>query len=137
MKKQRIDAIIVKRLDEEQMTIELRSIEDKLATYYEIINCTTIDIVQRQFSGVEFDVVCDDWGLIKAQENGELPTSIWAGKEHLYGVLVLTHHDDQGNLTSATSEDVIHVRFSMGQFHAKKEDIHFVALRHDLERRII
>lgn len=113
-----IDVIIVKRLDNEVITCELRTIKDNINTYYEIIGCRSIDIVCRYFNNVHFDIVLDDEGLLKANETNEWPTSWWQREgytppyEGLFGVLVLAHHDDTGDLTSATPEDLLAVQAS-------------------------
>lgn len=111
-----IDVIVIKRIDRATITCELMTINDTLSTYYDIIGCRCIDIVQRSFGGLGFDIVLDDEGLLKANETGELPTSWWQGEgytpnyEGLFGVLVLTHHDDQGNLTSVSPMELIAVQ---------------------------
>lgn len=139
MGKERINAIVITRQDRDLITIDLREIEDSIHTYYNLINCRSIDIVCRYFDNVQFDVVLDDEGLLKANETGELPTSWWQMEgytppyEGLFGVLVLTHHDEVGNLTSATFEDVLHVRNCVQNIPTPKGDL--MILFHDVERR--
>lgn len=111
-----IDVILCKRIDRATITCELTTIKDDLETFYNLIGCRCIDIVQRRFNGVIFDIVLDDEGLLKADETGELPVSWWQEKgytpsyEGLFGVLLLCHSDDQGNLTDATIDDLLAVQ---------------------------
>lgn len=126
-----IDVIIIRRIDEMILTAEQSTIQDSLEAYYSIIGCSTIDIVKRKIGGVVFDIIVDDWGLIKARENHELPTSIWYKKEHLYGTLILCHSNEEGDLTSVNPEDLFAVHRATTKYHAK-ECANFGALEHCL-----
>lgn len=138
--KKEIEVIVIKRIDQEIITIELRTIEDKLEEYYALIGCRSIDIVSRYFNNIEFDVVCDDEGLLIANERGDWPTSWWQREgytpnhEALCGVLVLTHHDTEGNLTSVDPMELIAVQNCYKAIPTKKGDI-LGLLFHDIERR--
>lgn len=115
MKDKELNVIVIKRWDRELITIELKTIKDNLKVYYDLIGCRAIDITGRYFGGVHFTIVLDDEGLLVANERNELPTSWWQNEnytpnhEGLFGVLVLCHSDEKGNLTSATFEDIIAV----------------------------
>lgn len=124
-----IDVLIVKRVDELILTIEQANILDDLATYYGIIGCRTIDIVQRKIGKQWFDIICDDWGLIKAQENNELPTSIWPQSECLYGTLILAHHNNEGDLLSVEPNDLFEVHSALKKWTNGKIS-YFGALEH-------
>ena len=133
-----IDVVKIERVDEDTLTCELMTIEDKLEVFYDLIHCRTIDIVERRFKGVLFDIVCDDEALLR--EVVGLPTSLWFGRkekgertgvlEGLYGTLLLCHHDDKGNLTSATIEDLLTIRRSFIMVGDDKKVFH--ALMHNL-----
>lgn len=137
--KRKIDAIVIRRLERDVITCTLETIEDDIHTYYDLIDCRCIDIVCRYFGGVAFDVVLDDEGLLKANETGELPTSWWQKEgytpayEGLFGVLVLTHHDDEGNLTSVDPLDLLAVQQSSKLIKTKTGD-HLALLFHEIER---
>lgn len=137
----KIDVIIVKRLSKDTLTCELTTIEDKLEVYYELIGCRAIDIVGRYFGNIHFDIVCDDEGLLKANETGELPSSWWQEEgatpnyEGLFGVLVLAHHDDEGNLTSVDPIDLLAVQSCYKVIPTKKQGEKIALLFHDIERR--
>lgn len=132
-----IDVIVIKRIDRATLTCELRHLEDTLKNYYSLIGCRCIDIVQRAFGGVVFDIVLDDEGLLKANETGELPTSWWQHEgytpnyEGLFGVLVLTHHDDQGNLTSVNPMELLAVQSCYKVIPTKDGDLGL--LFHDID----
>ena len=82
-----------------------------LDTYYEILNCSTITITSRRIgerSRKYYDIICDDEGLLVA------PTIVSAidrdGKPMLVGNLFICSHDDEGNETSLSREDIRHIR---------------------------
>lgn len=134
----KIDVVKIKRIDDETLTCELETIEDKLSVFYEKIGCDTIDIVERRFKGRLFDVVCDDEALLRSEPG--LPTSLFFGRkekgegegvlEGLYGTLLLCHNDGNGNLTSATFEDLILINDSFLRVVAT--DKVFYCLRHTI-----
>lgn len=113
-----LDVVKIKRVDNEIITCELLTIEDKLDDFYEHIGCRCIDIVERRFGGRMFDVVCDDEALLSGEPG--LPTSLWFGRkekgereellEALFGTLLLCHNDGNGNLTNATPDDLLKVQ---------------------------
>lgn len=122
--KKKLDVIEVKRLDKDLITIELVTINDDLEDFYNHIGCETIDIITRRFGGVLFDVILDDEALLK-----ERPaiTSYWQSDdytpnvERLCGTLLLCHSNEEGELTSATFEDLIAVHMSAREVTTRKE----------------
>lgn len=135
--KNKLDAIVIRRLSREVITCTIEHIEDDIETYYQLIGCRCIDIVTRYFGGVAFDVVLDDEGLLKANETEEPPTSWWQEQgytpayEGLFGVLVLAHHDDEGNLTSVDPMDLIAVNTCAKLINTKDGDL--ALLFHDVK----
>ena len=80
-------------------------IEDKLETFYDLIGCSTIDIVRGPIGGKDFRVIVDDEGLLKPN------VIISATSKHnfveLVGNLIVAGiEDSEGNLTSLSDEDV-------------------------------
>lgn len=130
-----IDVIKIKRLDKDTITIELKTINDDLSDFYNEIGCSTIDIVQRRFGGVLFDIILDDEGLFK---DHEWPTSWWqdmTGKytpnhEGLFGTLLLCHGDSEGNLVDADLEDLVAVQKASANIRTKDGD-ELMLLFHD------
>jgi len=87
--------------------------EGGLDAYYSLLDCDCIDIVTRKIGGVEYDIVCDDEGLLV---DDPVPSAIDTdGSVALVGSLLFLHHDDNGNLTALTAEDtnnlIGHTRF--------------------------
>lgn len=109
----KLRVIKLKRVDIDYINIEEIEIEDKLADFYEQINCDTIDIVSRTFNGVRFDIICDDEALFKSEN--VLPTSWWQQEgytpdhEGLFGTLLICHSDNEGNLLSVNPNDILNV----------------------------
>lgn len=79
-------------------------VEDSLNRFYELLDCETIDIPERAVGGVWYDIVCDDEGLLK-------PDPFVSGLDEdtepmLVGSLLFFHHDEDGNLTELSEEDI-------------------------------
>lgn len=86
-----------------QQSCKACKIKNDLDTYYKMIQCNCIDIVERKIGGKVFDIVLDDEGLLK--EN-PIPSMIEKnGRIMLVGNLLICHHDNNGNLTSLDKED--------------------------------
>ncbi len=80
---------------------------DSLQAFYDTIGCDCIDIALRAVDGREFDIVCDDEALC---QDDPIPSACdGSGKVMLYGSLLLFHHDDDGNLTEISEDDVDHI----------------------------
>lgn len=47
---------------------EMVEIEEKLQSYYDVLNCDYIDVAVREIDGKEFDIICDDEGLFKENQ---------------------------------------------------------------------
>lgn len=75
-----------------------------LQSYYDALNCDCIDIAYRQIDGVGFDIVCDDEGLLKT--NRVISAMNKYGNIMLVGSLLFFHHNDNGELTSLSDEDI-------------------------------
>ena len=88
---------------------EIMDIEDNLQTYYNLIQCDTIDIVRMNINGKAYDIVCDDEALFKT----DVKASAFDDEYHpqLYGNLIITGCADvEGILTSLTEEDINNIR---------------------------
>lgn len=79
-------------------------LEDELEVYYGEIGCQWIDIVTRFIDGVEFDIICDDEGLMKP--NCRITAFSSENEPMLVGNLLFAHHDDEGNMTELTDDDI-------------------------------
>ena len=95
--------IRVALFDTKQPSVNFMDIEDNLQTYYDLINCTTIDITHA----FGCDVICDDEGLLKQNQK---PSYIEVLNDEIIRVLVgniiFASHDDEGNTVSLTDSQI-------------------------------
>ena len=91
---------------------EAREITPCLDTYYEMLRCNTIDIVNRAIGrrgNVRFDIVCDDEGTfvddprISAIDDYGMPMLVGA-------LLVIGQADEEGEETSLTDKEIRHLQ---------------------------
>ena len=89
---------------ENQELPKVMDIEDKLDTFYELIGCRCIDIVQRKIGHKYFDVICDDEGLFKdVTVVSAVDTQF---RKMLVGNLIVSKSDNEGNLIDLSEEDI-------------------------------
>lgn len=82
-------------------------IVDSLDVFYDMLDCGTIDIVNRGFSNSKkrFDIICDDEGLLK--DDLYVSAVDTRGSAMLVGaLLVVGQADDEGDLTSLSNSDI-------------------------------
>lgn len=77
-------------------------IEDALHTYYDLLDCTCIDIVERKVGDKWFDIVVDDEGLLVGKPVMAVEED---GTPMLVGNLLFCHHDEEGSLTGLEEGD--------------------------------
>ena len=110
--------------------------ENDLESFYKILDCSTIDIVQRMINGKAFDIVCDDEALLKYDPT---PSAVRKdGKVMLFGNLFICNHYKE-YLTSLSKEDCKFifeniVVVSMAKPHGKKVKTHPVVLNTEYVR---
>lgn len=76
---------------------------DTLENIYKILDVETIDVAVRKIGNFTYDIICDDEGLLK----DSLPSAVTANDEvQLVGNLLLVNHDEEGNFTSLTDEQI-------------------------------
>lgn len=86
---------------------------DKLDVLYKLLNCDRIDITVRNVGKFEYDVVCDDEGLLRDKV---IPTAFDENNEPvLVGNLLFCNHDDEGNLSSITDGQIEELERHIGQ----------------------
>lgn len=83
---------------------ERRTIVKSLQSYYELLDCTTIDITHRVIGGKTFEIVLDDEGALK--EDPVLSAVNNAGQLMLYGKLFVTGYDGGEDLESLSDDDI-------------------------------
>jgi hypothetical protein len=91
--------------DEKKQELIEKDIENELDTFYEIIGCRCIDIPRRKVGGKYFDIIVDDEGLLKSNP---ICTGVDAKSMDcmLFGTLIFTNTDDEGNTVSLSDEDI-------------------------------
>ena len=88
--------VIIKEPKKEAKIIE---IEDKLDTYYKLINCSIIDIVRVPFHP-DIAIIVDDEGVWNEKE-----PNFWRGCETIYGTAIFAGVDGE-DLTDLTEEQI-------------------------------
>lgn len=92
--------------DGKKHDFEIKDIKNDLHTYYRIIDCSTIDITQYR----DLDIIVDDEGLLIESPR---QTASYRSKDNsveygaLFGTLIFCNHDDDGNTTSLTYNDIM------------------------------
>lgn len=95
-------------VDVEKETAKRIDIIDDLDTFYELLNCNTIDIVSRRIGSKRFDIICDDEGLLKGAPKISAIDNL--GSPQLVGnLLIVGTPDEEGDLTSLTEEDANYI----------------------------
>lgn len=98
--------------------------EDKLEELYKLTNCDCIDITMRKVGNFEYDIVCDDEGLLKDRK---IPTACNEKNEPmLVGNLLFCNHDDEGGLASLSDEQLRDLESHVA--HYMFDDGHWVQL---------
>lgn len=118
-------------IDPTTNTAESREITPCLDTYYEMLHCDTIDIVNRGFTNSKrrFDIICDDNGTfvddvrISALNDALQPMLVGA-------LLVVGQADEEGYETSLTDEDIKFLQKNAMHFGTRKHPIGWKMLTH-------
>lgn len=105
-------------VDVENENVRVVDIDGSLDAYYEVLGCDLIDVTERCIAGRWYDVVCDDEGLLKS--NPKVSAVDNNNEPVLVGNLLLTHHDDEGHLTSLTDEDIEYSAEFMRRVYTEK-----------------
>ena len=87
-------------------TATFEDFEPTLEEYYKKIGCDVIDIVCYNVNGKDYDIICDDEGLLKSP-----PLIVTAvgedGSPLLVGGLIICNYDDEGNERSLEPDDIL------------------------------
>lgn len=89
---------------------EIRVIKDRLQTYYDLIECSTIDIVRRKIGKRYFHIVCDDEGALVDRAKISAVSNL--GEIRLVGNLVICSDfvTDEGNLVGLSDEEAEYIK---------------------------
>lgn len=94
-------------VDVKNSEIKIITFEDKLEELYRLCDCQYIDITMRKIGEYEYDIVCDDEGLLK---EGYIVSAIDKNqKPMLVGNLIFCNHDEEGNLASLKEEQIVNI----------------------------
>ncbi len=99
-------------LDVEKNEIRQADCND-LDDYYRELGSDIFDIARRKINGRMFDIFCDDIGLFR--ENPIVSAVSSKGEPMLVGNLIFANHDAEGNTTSLSDEDILHILSNIGQ----------------------
>ena len=88
----------------ERKAPEVREIEDSLTVFYDLIDCSTVDMITREIDGSPFTIICDDEGLFV--ERPIISAMSLTTEERLVGNLIITGApNDEGELIELTDEE--------------------------------
>lgn len=87
--------------------ISIQTLPANLEGYYKALDCTCIDIVSRRIGGEEFDIICDDEGLLKAHP---IISAISSDRQPmLVGNLFIVKYSGAGDIRSLDDREAAHV----------------------------
>lgn len=100
-----MDAVRLLLLDVEEKVLKQVSCDnDDLNTFYKHLKCDCFDIANRKIGSKRFDCFVDDVGLFT--ENPIISAISSDGDPMLVGNIIFANHDEEGNTTDLTDEDI-------------------------------
>ena len=89
---------------------EKLNIKDDLQSYYNLLECNTIDIIRRKIGKRYFHIICDDEGLLV--ENPKISAISNLGEVRLVGNLIICAEDvtENGDLIGLTDDQAEYVK---------------------------
>ena len=93
-------------------TIECEELED----YHKHLQCNVFDVVTANIGDKRYDIFCDDEGLFKKDQKITAVCIRPDGRilPYLVGNLIFANHDEYGNTTDLSDEDVERIERSIG-----------------------
>ena len=91
--------------------IEEREIDDELETFYNLLNCNTIDIVSRRVAGVAVRIICDDEGYFKPNPKVGAHTLFNVSPPLVGNLIFAGTEDNEGNLTDLTDNEIARIKY--------------------------
>lgn len=107
-------------IDPETDTAEPRTVEDSLSAFYQLLHCSSIEIVTRRIGSAyrtgaygrgyrRYSIICDEEGALI--EDPKISAINDYGDVMLVGsLLIVGLPDDEGELTDLTDDDIKHIR---------------------------
>lgn len=96
-------------------------IEDDLDSYYKILDCSQIDIVQRHIGGrnkKSFTIVCDDEALFRDQPKISAISNL--GQAQLVGNIFITGLSEGEDLASLKKDEVTYILSKVQKMSTRK-----------------
>ena len=76
--------------------ISLTQIDDTLETYYQLLNCSTIDIIVRTIANRKVALIVDGEWHLKRENKGKFPIALCTNaNEQLFGNIIITGIDNE------------------------------------------
>lgn len=105
-------------IDPQTQTAKAVEIDPDLDTYYEMLHCRCIDIANRRIGRKRYDIIVDDEGLLI---DDPLISAIGCmGNPMLVGALLIVNHDEEGAMTSLTSNDLAYIARNITHMGTRK-----------------
>jgi len=105
-------------IDPQTQTAKAVEIDPDLDTYYEMLHCRCIDIANRRIGRKRYDIIVDDEGLLIGDP---LISAIGCmGNPMLAGALLIVNHDEEGAMTSLTSNDLAYIARNITHMGTRK-----------------
>ena len=95
------------------------TIIDNLNNIYELLNCNLIDVVRRNIAGKDYDIICDDEGLLK-------PDLIFTARnlnfseDCIVGNLFVVSSDENGEFVSLETDEIKEIIDDFNEFNQLK-----------------
>jgi len=105
MKKKILTAVIIKK-----DKFIVKNIKNNLESFHDEIGCRLIDIVTRKIGNRYYDIICDDEGLLKPNYISMIDNNY---NPMLAGNLIICNHDDEGNETNLSQDDIDNILENM------------------------
>lgn len=88
---------------------QILDIEDRLQLYFDLIECDTLNIVQRKIGDRTFLIICDDEGVLKMPEKISAISS--KGRIQFVGNLIICSDvvTEDGDLVGLTDEETFYI----------------------------
>ena len=110
-------------LDVNTGELQVVTLDGSLQGFYEALDCSCIDIVDRTINGRTYTVVCDDEGLLK--DGAKLSAVSEDNDPMLVGNLFITNSEytpDGVALADLTDDDISHIKGAAKQYLDVRDD---------------
>lgn len=86
---------------------EIECDNDNLKSFQDPLRCACFTIINRKIGDRYFDIYCDDQGLLS---DNPIPSAFNSElKPVLVGNLIFAHHDNYGETTELSDDDIAHL----------------------------